>query len=391
MSFVELPIEINAEALIEETFDDMVAQFPGWEPRAGNPETWLIRAIAVRLIVPLAELAAEMGEEAFARFGELIVNVPPHPALAATVKSKWKVQDTAGYTIPAGTQVDVAVSGDESLGFVVVSAAPVAEGSSEAKEVLLEAIEEGEEANGIPGPASLVDAISYVTSVELEGTPSGGSTAEEPADYLDRLADTMRTLAPRPVTAEDVAILVRNIAGVQRVGVLDNYNGETETGSLEKTLSVYPLDSSGQPVTAKVAEEILAVLKARREVNFNFYVITNKAKYKYNKIDVTAELVPNAGFDKATVAAAVKAAVEAFLSPANWGQSPPGDDTSWDIASFTKLRYQDLVTAVNNVQGVNYASKLEMRKSGGSFGTADITLEGPAPLVEPGTMTITAP
>ncbi len=62
MSFVALPIEIDAEALIEAVFAEMEEVFPGWEPAEGNPETFLIRAIAIRLIAPLAELAAEAGE-----------------------------------------------------------------------------------------------------------------------------------------------------------------------------------------------------------------------------------------------------------------------------------------------------------------------------------------
>lgn len=388
MTFVELPIEVNAEEIASEAFEDMVAQFPDWEPAAGNPETWLIRAIATRLVVPLAELAAEMGEEAFRKFGEEIVNLPPNAAVSTTVRSKWTVADTAGYTIPAGTQVAIASAGDESFGFRVVTDTVIPAGKSEAKEVTLEAIEPGTGANGIPGPASLVDALSFVTAISLEGTPSGGVEAEEPQAYLDRLSEMLRTLAPRPITVEDTAILVRNVPGVQRVGVKDNYNGETETGELEKTLSVYPLDASGQPVSAQIAEAILAMLKAQREANFNFYVITTKSKFKYNGIDVLAEIVPMPGYEKAAVAASVKAALEDFLSPASWGQSPPGDDRSWDIASFTKLRYQDLTTVVNNTEGVNYASKLEVGFAGKAKGTADLTLEGPAPLVEPGTLTV---
>lgn len=389
MTFVELPIEVNAEAMIEEAFEEMRTQFPDWEPNEGNPEVFLIRAIAVRMIQPLAELAADAGGEIFARYGELIANVTPHSAVAATIASTWKMVDSAGYTIPAGTQVDVATAGDEAIGFRVVSDVVVAPASSEtaAGEVLLEAIEPGAEANGLSAGATLVDALSYVKTITLVGESSGGTDAEDPDAYLSRLAEMMQTQAPRPIIARDVAILLRSIAGIQRVGVKDLYNDTTkkEGTEAEKTLSAYPLDAEGQPVSAAIAEEADELLEEKREVNFVFIIGTPT----FNKIDVTAEVHPREGYE-GTAAEEAKRALEEMLDSAKWGQLPLGDDTTWDIAGSTKLRYQDVVTVLNNVQGVAYYSKLEIGFNGKAKGTADLTLEGAAPLPEVGLLSVTA-
>src|SRR5436190_3829 len=108
----------------------MAAAFPGWEPAPGNPETFLLRAIVYRLVVPLAQLAADAGEEIFAAYGEQVVGLAPIPAAPATVTSTWTMIDDAGYTIDEDTLVSVATAGDERVGFRVVETVAVPPGST---------------------------------------------------------------------------------------------------------------------------------------------------------------------------------------------------------------------------------------------------------------------
>jgi hypothetical protein len=93
------------------------------------------------------------------------------------------------------------------------------------------------------------------------------------------------------------------------------------------------------------------------------------------------------GFDKATVAAQAKAAIEDFLNPATAGQQPPGDDASW--VNVETLRYQDLVTVVNNVEGMDFYTTLKWKIGAGGFVTTDLALTGAAPLPRPKTITVT--
>jgi hypothetical protein len=383
--FVSLPIEATPQQMLEETVAELEAQLEGWDPALGEYELILFQAIIFRIALPLIQLAAQVDAAIFSEWGRTIVNVLPQEATRATAKSTWTVKDEAGYTIKAGTQVDLARSGDERIGFVVVADVEIPPGSTAtaAGEVILEAVEPGLEGNGLEGEGILIDALSYVTAIALTEASSGGTDAEDPQRYLGRLAETMQTFIEGVVIAPDVEIVVRNVAGVGRALAIDNYNLETEEGEQEKTTTVILTDAEGEPVAAAVKEAVEALLEEKREVNYLFFV----GEATYHDIDVEGEIVPMQGFDKATVAAQVEVAIEEFLDPATFGQEPPGDTSTW--VNSTTLRYQDLVTLVNQVEGVSHYTVLKWRRAAEAMAAADITMTGVAPLPRADTLTIT--
>ena len=383
--FVTLPIEATPQQMLEETVAELEAQVEGWDPSLGEYELILFQAIIYRIALPLIQLASQVDAAIFAQWGAQIVNIATQEATKATVTSTWTVKDTSGFTIKAGTQVDIARSGDERIGFLVVSDVEIPGGSSttEAGEVILEAVEAGLDGNGLEGDGILIDALDYVTDIAIVGASSGGGDAEDPQRYLARLAETMQTFIEGVVIGHDVEIVARNVAGVGRATALDNYNLETEEDEQEKTTTVIVTDSEGEPATAEAKEALEAKLEEKREVNYLFFV----GSPTYNEIDVEAVIVPMQGFDQVTVAAEVKAAIEAFLSPETFGQQPPGDTSSW--VNATTLRYQDLVTVVNNVEGMNYYTTLKWRKAAEAMAAADITLTGVAPLPRADAITVT--
>jgi Baseplate J-like protein len=384
--YIEFPIEVNAETLIEEVFADLEDQIDGWEPAAGNLETFLIRAIVYRLIVPLAQLAADVPPEVFDRWGEEIAEVERHLASAATGATTWKMTDNGGYKIPAGTEIGVPVSGSEARGFRTVNEVIIPPGSTEtaAGEVLIEAIEAGTQDNELEGEATLEDALALpLDSIKLVGATSTGEDEEEPTVYLGRLRETMETLAPRPIIAKDVAILARNVPGVGRSVAIDNYNAETEEGEQEKTTTVVVTDAEGEACIAAVKEAVEAELAAKREANYIFFVVD--AQYK--EIDLTCVFVEAPGFDHAAVKVKLEAALDDFFDPAKFGQRPPGDAKSW--VNATTIRYQDLVTVVNNVEGLDYYTTLKFALKGGEQKAADLALGGAYPLPKKHTFTVT--
>lgn len=380
--FVELPIESDPGVLLEETFGELEELLTGWKVNLSAPEVLLIQAIVFRLVAPLAALAAEVPTEIFEEWGRKIVGVTAQAAQPATVKTKWTARDTAGYEIPAGTQVDVERTGSEQIGFVVAKTVFIAPGSNNVTGVLLEAVESGTAANGLTTAAAvtLIDSLGWVTTVALEATSSGGQEAEEAAHYLNRLAETMQTLVEGVVTAHDVEVVVRNIEGVGRALAIDNYNAETKATEAEKTTTVVVTDALGKALTSGKKAEIKAKLESKRETNYIFFVVDAN----YESIDVTVKLVPRIGYTLAEADAAAKLAIEAFLSPATFAQEPPGNAASW--TNTTTLRYQDLSAIVNNVQQVDHFTELKVAKHGGTLGVVDLTLEGVAPLPEPGTI-----
>lgn len=383
--FVRLPIETTPQQMLEEWSAEMEALISGWDPALAEYETIQAQALIYRIVFPLLQLAANVDQAIFSEWGKQIVNVVPQDATRSTVNSTWTMKDTAGYTITAGTQVDIARTGDERIGFLVVSDVEVPPGkeATEPGEVVLEAIEPGLDGNGLEGEGILIDALFFVTDIAIVGASSGGTDAEDPAAYLGRLAETMQTYIEGVVTSRDVEIVARNVPGIGRALAIDNYNLETAEAEQEKTTTVIVTDDEGEPATAEAKEALEAVLEEKREVNYLFFV----GSPTYNEIDVEAVIVPMQGFDQASVVANVEAAIEAFLDPATYGQQPPGDVSSW--VNSTTLRYQDLVTVINDAEGVSHYTKLNWRKAAEAMAATDISLTGVAPLPRADTLTIT--
>lgn len=390
MSYIDIPIEVEPEALIADVYAEMADRFPGWTANEGSVEVWLVRAIVYRLVVPLAELSADVPAEIFQRFGETIHNVPAIAAAPATAESTWTMIDTAGYTIPADTEVMIAGADGTLYGFRVRDEVQVLAGASvtDPGEVILEAVEDGDDANGLTADPTLVDALAYIAEdgIALVGASSGGVDAEDPLDYLNRLRDTLQTLSPRPVVPRDVEILARSVAGVTRASAIDGYNPIDDTSNNEKMVTVAVVDANGAALSAPVKDEVEALLTDRRELNFIFHVIDPT----YSTIKVNFQVVIFDGFDQATVEADVIAALTAYLSPANWGKPPYGPDTA-DASTWlpqTVVRRQDLSFVVGGVQGVDYWTTLKLAKGADALGTADVTLDGPAPLPQPGVIQV---
>lgn len=390
MSYIDIPIEVEPEALINDVYAELADRFPGWTANEGSPEVWLVRAIVYRLVVPLAELAGDVPAEIFQRFGEEIHNVPAIAAAPATGESTWTMDDAAGHTIAADTEVMIAGADGTLYGFRVRDEVQVLAGATTtgAGEVILEAVEDGADASGLTANPTLVDALAFVAEdgIVLTGPTSGGVDAEDPIDYLNRLRDTLQTLAPRPILPRDVEILARSVAGVARASALDGYNPADSTTNNERMVSVAVVDEDGAALSGAVKTEVENLLTARRELNFIFHAIDPT----YSTVKVNFQITVFEGFDQATVEGDVIAALTAYLSPQNWGKPPYGPDSA-DASIWlpqTVVRHQDLSTVVNNVQGVDYWTVLKLAKGGAALGTADVTLDGPAPLPQPGVIQV---
>lgn len=388
-AFIELPVAFDGVTLKASIYAGMEDRFPGWEANDNSPEKVMIDEMVDRLMVPLGQLAADVAAEIFYRYGEQIVKVLPITATPATVKSTWVMVDAAGYEIKAGTQVNVPTSGNAGEGFRVINAVVVPPASSEtgAGEVLLEAIKPGTAANELEGEAKPEDTLNFVDSITLVGKSTGGEEAEDTTTYLNRLAETMETLAPRPIIPRDVEILARNVPGVFRAVALDLFDPESddpddpETWTTERTVSVAVCDAAGEPCSAPVKEALEADLEAKREANFRFFAIDGT----YTTIAAKFQIVAKDGFDQATEEANAAAALAAFLAPNAFGVDSATDARSWNNQRL--VRYQDLVTVLNNLQGVDHYSELKIGV-GEALGEADVPLEGAAPLTKPGAIEI---
>ena len=382
MAFVAIETEVNAGTLEQEVIESLEAAFEGWTPAEGDPLLWATRAWS-RIGATLVEQAAEMSEAAFKRFGEAIIGIPPIQAAPATVQSAWTMADTAGYTIPAGTQVIIDSSGNTSVGFVTVGETIIAPGAEKAT-ILLQAVEPGAAGNGLDAEPRLSDALAFVQSIALEGATSGGVDEETEDSYLSRLVEELQNLSLSLIVARNFEIDARAVAGIARAKCIEAYNAETD---LEEALavSVYPIDEDGEPASVLAVEALEVRQREKLLSGVNYYVGT--PEYTTIKGGVQIEVEP--GFDPATVKAAVEDFWATNFAPSEWGRPRQGEGPGW--VNQTSAYRLKVIGQIEAISGVGRVVTFEWAKGEGALSTAEeLTLEGAAPLTKAGELTVTS-
>lgn len=385
-SFVDIPLETDPELVEQSIYDRLAERFPGWVPAEGNLETHIARAAAF-IWADLANLAVDVPAEVFNQFGEKILQVAVLDAASATGETTWTMVDDAGYTIPAGIQVDISSAGDSAVAFRTIAEVQVAPGDTVTGtgEVVIEAVLPGEAGNDLDATPTLIDALAFVSGVVLEDPTSGGVDAEDPVDYLDRLTAEAQLLSTRPILPADVETVARRIAGVHRALALDGYNPADETFNNERMLAVAVIDENGNALGAPVKALVDAELEGEREVNFVFNVIDPT----YTAIDVAATVTVHSGYTAADVETACESAITDHLSPESHGK-PPFVASSREWRNVASVYRNELIALLDRVDGVDRVVTVTLAEEGSALGTADVALDGPAPLPQPGTIAVTA-
>jgi uncharacterized phage protein gp47/JayE len=367
MSYINLPITTDPDELSADALDFLMQAIPGWQPQEGHLEVWLIEVLA-RMEAETRDVASRVPVSIFRYFGKSLMGIPAVDAARASVETTWTVMDPSGYTIPAGTVVAYPVAGDRQIYFEVSADVVVPPGSTSSAdgEVVLTALEPGSAANDLDGSSfSLVDALAFVTGIEVESPSSGGVDAESDDEYLDRLRGELALLSPRPILPNDFAVLAQRIAGVDRAKAIDGYKPSDGTFNNERMVTVALADEEGNAVPTGVKNAVAAYLDSLREVNF----VVNVIDPTFTTLDVTATVKKLSSANTAAVADAAKAALRDYLSPANW---------DWD----TVVRFNELISLLDQVPGVDYVDTIQTPGS-------NVTLPGVAALVDAGQISVT--
>lgn len=382
MGYFPPPLTTDTDALLDQVFEDLQARWPGWEPHEANLEVVLSAAVTA-LIAELRDVASDVPDEILRVIGARLHNTPAIEAAPATVDTTWTVVNDDGYTIPAGTEIGVAITGSESSVFVVTDDVTIAPGDTTGT-VAVEAAEPGAAGNDLSGTVTLLNPLfDWVVSITVEGATSGGVDAEADTDYLARLVARLQLQAPRPILPRDFAVMARDIAGVGRATAIDGYNPADDTFDNERMVAVAVTDSDGETLASPVKAEVDAYLQAMREVNF----VVNVIDPTYHIFDVEFAVTPLPGFDQTTVNAAVTAALTAYLSPGSWGEGIGGDAfTAADWINDDTVRYLELAQVANDALGVRHIDSLEFAEQGDPLATTDVAMDGAAPLPRPGTI-----
>lgn len=385
--YLTVPIEVDQQDVLQLAYTYIQTYFPNWKPADGNLDVAILEAMSTDA-ASLRELATSVPDTIFRWFGATIVQVQPIDATPATSTATFTMIDTAGYTVPAGTQVAIPATGDTSVVFETLVDAVVAPGASNIAGVSIQAVDDGAagSALGTPGETiQLIDSLAFVSGVTLDAETAGGVDAETDETYLTRLVHEMQLLSPRLIIPSDFTQDAKDQTGVTRALAIDGYNPADSTYNNPRMVTVVAVDSAGNTVDAAIKTAIQNSAEAKREVNF----IVNITDPHYTNIDVTFDVAAISGFDTATLVTAIETAVTAWLQPYTWGVDPVTlDPTTW--TDKQTLRYMDLVSVIYGVGGVAYIKTLTMGIHGGAMGTTDIALTAPASLTTPGTITGTA-
>lgn len=397
--YQELALVDDPDALLEVGIDYMESSIEGFQARPGNVETILLEANS-QIGAEIVAQAAQVPPLAFAYLGESLFGIPINEAVAATTMATitWAV-DTPAVMIPAESMISVPHPSGEAVVFTTDDDVVAIDGGGDVV-VALTALEAGSEANGAFGDAELIDIVEGVASIVVSEA-SGGVDEESESDYLDRLADALTLLAPRPILPQDFATMARQVPGVGRATAIDLYQPGTSDGppgpvgaplagvngvhNVPRCVTVAITAEEGQPPPLELMQSVWALLDARREVNFLEYVITPK----YTTIDVQATVRAFPGYTRADVEAAAREMASAWLSPASFGQptATGGNDDLW--VADTAVRLYEAVDWLNRAAGVSYVESVQLRKQGGAFAAADVALTGVAALPLAGAITIT--
>lgn len=369
MAYIRLPLVVDPEQLEQDALDQIAATFPGWTPSDAHLEVALVVELA-RMIGEALGVALDVPDAIYTDLLTKLVGVPKITGTPATMTVTITAINNAGYTVPEGTTFAYRTTAGEYWVFRTTADAVIPGGSTQALLVPCESVDVGEYLNGIASGTVfvLLEGLSYVLSIVSTSITTGGVDAETDAQHRDRGREEFTLIGPRPILPPDFGIMARRTAGVHRAVVIDGYNPGDLTYNNERMVTVAAVDESGAAISAPVKTALQTDLDERREINF----VVNVIDPTFTTLTIVFAAVAEPDADPADVELAAEAAVADFIAPGAWGggdQSPP----TWDLD--TVVRYQDLVTVLNNVPGLSHYTSLTL-----NGGTADVVLTGAAPL-----------
>jgi hypothetical protein len=476
------PLDTDADAIYQDFVAYVQITFPDWEPSEGQLDVIIARYFAMQTAFT-ADMASRVQRAIFRYFGSSLANIPPLIGSRATATINFVIDDPAtppvDRTLPFGTLVGLTDDDGDIQMFELMDDMEVAAGVTSV-DVDAEALEAGIVTNNISGTVELIEQVDWITSASVVGTSTGGSDPEQDDHYIQRLTENLALMAPRPILADDFTVFARNIQGVARAAVIDNFNpgvneiqritsnytagnwkatfGGQQTANIpatataaqfrtamaalsnfdvtdgiftggplpgtpleitfigkygyanqapitidssglssgssiavsevaagaayavdrENSIGISAVDLDGNPLSDIVRDQLIAYLESTRAQNF---LITFIAPAYYT-VDVTYTVRISKGEAADSVKTRIDENLAQYLSPANWGKDPFGQDYIW--VKQSALRYLELTTLVENTPGVDYIESLTFRIDGGALTTADKTIPAAFGLTRPG-------
>lgn len=219
--------DLTPQDLYDNAVQTLLTNLPGWVAREGNIEVLLLENQALMLsegIFAINRLPSAITEIMARLFG-----ITRDPGAAPTCTLEFTMVGTAGYTIPAGTQVRLdLMTSDAAIVFTTDVDLVIAPASSTGQ-VTATGGTFTDIANGINNQlVPLIDALLYVNQVEIVTAVTGGRVAETDQDYFTRAASKFSRLNDTLVLPSDFQARSTDDPSIYaRASVYDNWSPNT--------------------------------------------------------------------------------------------------------------------------------------------------------------------
>jgi hypothetical protein len=367
---------------------------PNWRPEAGQIETVLSEAFAIRsasLANSINRVPAATTEVLLQLFG---LTRSDGTKATATLTITFTDSDSFERTLDAGTEflfVD-AVTGI-SYSFALDSAFTLNGPLSGTAAV--SAVDVGSAYNVAASGKNLTlisASATFFESAVFSTNASGGTDAETDDEYFDRGVNLLASYTSAATTATQIKYYVgANKSYAKRVEVFNRrrYRDRDTTaddyGTHDGAVLVAIASTVSNPASAAaevvVTSSNLADLHSSLADRTPSGLIVDVMSAELAEVDVTASVVKKSGFAGSDVSTAIQTALKAYLNANTW---------NW---STNTVRRNEVIALIDSVDGVDYVASLTMDAStlvgsnnvghytsaGGSKTTVNLDITGVSP------------
>ena len=364
---------------------------PNWRPEAGQIETVLAEAFAIRsasLANSINRVPAATTEVLLQLFG---LTRSDGTKATATITITFTDSDSFERTLDAGTEF-LFVDAVTGISYTFALDSTFTLNGTLSGTAAVTAVDVGSAYNVAASGKSLTLISANATFFEsavFSTNASGGTDAETDEDYFDRGVNLLASYTSATTTADQIKYYVgANKNYAQRVEVYNRrrYRDRDTTaidfGTHDGAVLVAIASTVSTPASAaaevSVTASNLADLHSSLADRTPSGLIIDVMSAELAEIDVTASVVKKSGFAGSDVSTAIQTALKAYLNPNTW-------DWSTNI-----VRRNEVIALIDSVDGVDYVDSLTMdgttlvginnvghyTSSGGSKTTVNLDITG---------------
>ena len=355
-------------SIVKAAILDAQSKFSAFNPAVGSLELALLDSlslIASELVFAINRQPDQIMHDVMSTFGiARDLGTPPD------VNINLNTIDSTGWEFPAGLVFRMYDGAGNSIDFETTAPASVPVNVSFAL-IPATATTNTDIFNGIAGGAALtvITPTSGISFALTQNAVSGGASPETDNEWRDRAAQKIAGLSAVCVLPEHFTLKALENASVYRAYTRDNWN---VTVSATGHVTVGVADSAGGPLSTQQMSDLEDELESFALASLTVHVV----EPNWNVIDTETIVTAKSGYSQAAVEDAISDMLFEYLSAKTW---------DWGDT----VRINELISKVDQIEGVDYVESVEATIAGGTMGPTDVTLVGPLPLVRSGSHTIT--